>query len=268
MKRRFLLVAALAFAFVGVVTVLPNIAFADSPSPAAAANSVSVDVTVSSTGNLTIGGIDLKALGVAPLDSATVEMVKNLDNAHVVVQGDAVTIDLHGTPAFTIQWNQASRKAVVDLAAKYGYAVTPEVMSRIEEWISSSNVDVTARYTNNPSKPLSINMSKMLWVDLGANGEVAVEKGPLAYGIDPSIMPTIKQAGVGNATVCWSKGNLLLKADGKNLPTITVDPKGAAYLTKALNLAIDNLDPFFAAQIGVDVSLPGGSHQATATCGQ
>jgi len=268
MKRRTLLVAALAVAFVGLVTVLPSLVYADSPSPAAATNSVSVDVTVSSTGNLTIGGIDLKALGVAPLDSASLEMIKNLDNAHVVVQGDAVTIDLHGTPAFKIQWNQASRQAVVDLAAKYGYAVTPQVMSRIEEWISTSSVDVTARYTNDPSKPLALKMSKMLWVDLGPNGEVAVEKGPLAFGIDPSIMPSIKQAGVGNATACWSKGSLLIKADGKNLPMITVDPKGAAYLTKALNLAVDNLDPFFAAQLGVDVSLPGGAHQATATCGE
>lgn len=268
MKRRFLIIAALAVAFVGLVMVIPINVYADSPSPAAAANTASVDVTISSAGNLTVGGIDLKALGVAPLDSTTVEMVKNLDNAHVVVQGDTVTIDLHGTPAFTIQWNQASRKAVVDLAAKYGYAVTPEVMGRIEEWITSSNLDVTARYTNNPSKPLAINMSKLLWVDLGAKGEVAVEKGALAYGIDPSVMPSILQAGVKNATACWSKGTLILKADGKNLPSITVDPKGAAYLTKALNLAVDNVDPFFAAQLGFDVSVAGGAHQANATCGQ
>lgn len=265
MKRRLLIVAVIAVACVGVV--LPNIVYADSPSPAAATNSLSVDITLTSAGYMTVGGIDLRALGVGQLDPSIVQYAKNLDNAHVVVQGDSVSVDLHGTPTLKVTWNEASRKTAVDLAAKYGVYIAPDVMKRVEEWITSSNLDLTARYTNDPSKPLAIKMSKMLWVDLGNNGEVAVEKGPLAYGIDPSIMPSIKQAGVSNATACWSKGTLQLKADGKNLPAITVDPKGASYLTKALNLAVDNVDPFFSAQLGVDITLPGGQHVASASCG-
>jgi len=265
MKRRLLIVAVIAIACAGVV--LPNIVYADSPSPAAAVNSASVDITITSAGNLTIGGIDLKALGIAPLTSDLVTMAKNLNDAHIVVQGDMVTIDAHGTPIAKIQWDQANRKNATDLAAKFGYALTPDVMGRIEEWVASSNLDITARYTNDPSKPLAIKMAKMLWVDLGNSGEVAVEKGPLAYGIDPSVMQTIKMGGVKNATACWSKGTLVLKADGKNLPSITVDPKGAAYLTKALNLAVDNVAPFFSAQLGVDIAVAGGQHVATATCG-
>ncbi len=266
MQRKVLLLVAVlvAFALLGFV----HTAYADSPSPAPAQNQVVVDVTVNAAGELTVGGISLKALNVAPLDSTTTQMIKNLDNGHLVVQGDVVTLDLHGTPIMKMQWDASSRQAVANLAARYGYVVTPEVLSRVEEWITSSNLDVTARFTEEPSKPLTLKLVKPVLVDIGADGQVAVEKGPLANPLDQSAMVPIKQSGAKSAVVCWNKGTLTAQVDGKALPSITLDPKGAQYLAQALNLQVTNVDAFFNAQLGVDVALPGGAHVASATCGQ
>ncbi|MCL5951550.1 MAG: hypothetical protein M1132_07500 [Chloroflexi bacterium] len=264
-RKVFFIVAVLvAFTVLGFV----HTVYADSPTPAAAQNQVVVDITVNSAGEMTVGGVSLKALNVAPLNSTTTEMIKNLDNGHLVVQGDVVTLDLHGTPIMKMQWDASSRQAVVGLAAKYGYTVGPDVLSRIEEWITSSSLDVTARYTNEPSKPLVIKLTKPVLVDIGPQGQVAVEKGPLAYGLDQSVMQPITQSGAKDALICWNKGTLTAKVDGKALPSITLDPKGAQYLVKALNLQITNIDPFFNAQLGVDIALPGGAHLTGATCGQ
>jgi len=265
MMRRLLIVVAVAVACAGPLLTIPT--FADAPSPAAAQNQATVDVTLTDAGYLTVGGIDLKALGVGQLDGQTTGIAKNLGAVHLVVQAETVTADVQGTPILKLTWNQASRQALVDLAAKYGFIITPDVMTRVEEWITSSNLDVTARFSNQPSKPLAIKLGKPLWVDLGSNGEVAIEKGPLAYGIDQSVMGYIKMAGAKNASACWNKGTLVIKADGKALPSITLDPKGTQMIVKALNLMVDSVDPFFAATIGVDVSLPGGAHQVGATCG-
>lgn len=268
MKRKIGVVVGLALVFAALL--LPALAFADSPSPAAAQNQLTVDVTLRDDGYMTVAGIDLKQLNVAPLalDPQFLAVTKDMQSVHVVLQGETVTADVRGTPVLKIQWNPDSRKVVTELAAKYGYYVSPDVMARVEQWITTSNLDVTARFTNEASKPPVIKLAKPLWVDLGQNGEVAVEKGPLAYGIDPSVMSYVKLAGVKNATACWNKGTLNAQVDGKALPIITVDPQGAQYLTKALNLLVTNVAPFFDATVGVDVSLPGGAHQANATCGQ
>lgn len=261
---------AIGLALVSVILFVPTLAFADSPPPAAAQNQVTIELTLDDAGNMTVGGIDLKQLNVAPLalDPSFVALTKELQTVHLVSQGDTVAADVHGTPVLSIKWTPDSRKVVADLAAKYGYYVSPEVMARVEQWITTSNFDVTARFTNEPSKPPVIKLSTPVWVDVGPEGQVSVENGPLAYGLDASVMNMVKIAQLKNATACWSNGTLNAKVDGKALPSITVDPKGAQYLTKALNLLVGNVAPFFDAQVGVDVSLSGGTHQTNATCGQ
>ncbi len=266
MKRSFHLVAALGLAC--ALLVLAQAVYADGPSPAPAPNTAVVEVTVNSAGELSVGGVSLKALGVAPIDATTVQMVRNLDSAHLNLQGDVVTLDVHGSPVAKMQWTKSSRAAVADLAAKYGYAVSPDVLGRVEEWISSSNIDLTARYTNDLSKPATISLSKPVLVDVSAQGQVAIEKGPLAYGIDPSVLASIRQSGVQNALLCWSKGTLSIKADGKDLPSLTLDPKGVSFLTQSLGLALGNIDPAFSSTLGADVSLAGAAHPAGAACGQ
>ncbi len=268
MNRRIAVVIALAL--VGAALLLPAMAFADSPSPATAQNQVTVDLTIADDGSMTVGGIDLKQLNVAPLalDPTFLATAKGMQSVHVVLQGETVTADVHGTPVLKIQWNPTSRQVVADLAAKYGYYVSPDVLARVEGWISSSNFDLTARFSNQASAPPVIKLAKPLWVDLGSNGEVAIEKGPLAYGIDPSVMSYVKMAGAKNANACWNNGTLSLSVDGKALPSITIDPKGAQYLVKALNLMVNDVAPFFNANVGVDVSMPGGAHNTSATCGQ
>lgn len=265
MNRKLQILTAVVVMLLALALFQP--AYADSPSPAAA-NNVSVEITINSAGEMTVGGLSLKGLGLAPIDSQTVQIVKNLNNAHLTLEGSAVNVEIQGMPAMKIEWSPASRKTVVDLAAQYGLAISPDVMARAEEWITSSNVDVTARYTQDASKPLSLSLSKMLWVDLAADGRVAIEKGPLAYAIDPSYMPLIRQSGAKNATACYNKGTLLTKVDGRDLPAVTLYKKGLQVLSQQLNLGIDqNPDPWLAALLGVDIQLPGGTH-ANATCGQ
>jgi len=266
MNRKIQIVAALLLMCVALV-VSANV-YAESPSPAAA-NTAQVDITINANGEITVGGIALKGLGVGPLfDAQTLNYIKTVNSAHLVLEGNMVNLDIQGAPAMKIEWSPASRKTAMDIAAQYGIYVTPEVMARAEEWITSSNLDVTARYTSDPSKPLALSASKMVWIDVAQNGAIAIERGQLAYGIDPSYVALIRQSGAKNTTVCVNKGTIQAKVDGKALPAITIFPKGLQVLSQTLNLGIDqNVDPWLKALIGVDISLPGGAHSNTA-CGQ
>jgi len=263
-KSGFLIAVLLAC----VVLVLSPAAYADAPSPAAA-NSMQVEVTINSAGEVTAGGVYLAALGVGQLDLQAIQVIKTLDNVHLVSQGNTINLDIQGMPALKIEWSSASRKTMADLAAQYGFYVTPEVMARIEEWIPSANLDFTARYTNDVSKPAVVSVSKPVWIDLGPDGQLAIEKGALANGIDSTYVSMIKQSGAKNATVCWNKGTLVTQVDGKALPALTVYAKGLQVLSQTLNLQIEkNVDPILSALVGADISLPGGSHQANFACGQ
>jgi hypothetical protein len=262
MKRKLLFVVAILVVMCASL-VLSTTTYAQTPT----ANTVTIEVTVSDTGDVTVGSMSLRGLGMGQLSQQVVQISKTLNSAHLVLQGEFVNVDVNGTPVLKIQWTKASRQLAADLAARYGYPVAPDVLARVEEWISSSTVDVTAKYSNANSKPLAINLTKSILVDVGPQGQVAIEKGPLAYGIDPSVLATINQGGAKNTTLCWNKGTLSAKVDGKDLPSITVDPNGLKFLSKALNLNIENsVDPFFTSMLGVDVSLAGGQHQTVGAC--
>lgn len=208
-------------------------------------------------------------MGLAPLDSQTVQLAKKLGSTHVVVQGQIITAEVNGIPLFMIQWDPASRQVVADLAAKYGYAVSPDVLARIEEWISSSNVDITARYGNDVSKPLMVNLTKPVLVDVGSAGQVTVEKIPLAMMIDAGAVQIIKQGQIRNAVLCWNQGTLTAQVDGQSLPQVTLDPKGVQLMNDRLGLHLDKyLDSLFAGLLGADISFPGGAHNVRATCGR
>jgi hypothetical protein len=266
MKQSVRILVAIVATCAGLA--LSRTAYADAPSPATLPNQVTLDITINSSGEMTVGGLSLKALGLGPIDSQATQVASNLNSAHLVLQGDVISVDVHGTPFVKMQWTPASRQVVANLAAKYGYTISPDIMARIEEWATSSSLDITARYTNETSKPLTINLTKPFLVDVGPEGQVAIEKGPLAYGIDPRVMQTIKQSGVRNTAMCWNKGTLIAKVDGNNLPSLTVYPKGLEAVSQALNLRIDNdVDPLFGSQLGVDVNLPGGAHQTGTACG-
>lgn len=261
MKRKLLFIIALVLVFAGLL--LPTALYADAPTPT---NSVTVDITLNERGEMSIGGLSMTQMGVGRINEPTTALFKEFNDAHLVLQGEVVTIDVKGQPLVKMQWTPASRQVLATLATRYGVQLTSDLQTRLEEWISTSNVDITARYSNEASKPLVLNMPKPLLVDLGSNGQVTVEKMPLAYGIDQSVMQYIKMAGVSNATFCWKKGTLVPQADGKDLPSITVYPKGLQFLSQVLHLNIEtSLDPFFGSQMGVDVGM-GGQHTAGFAC--
>ena len=263
MKQKVLIFAALVMVFAGLVP--PHTVYAGDP---VAPNQLTLDITINNRGEMSIGGFSMTQLGVGRLAPQAEAVAKDLDSAHLVVQGDLVTADVHGTPLLKVQWNPASRQAVATLAARYGVQMTSALQARIEEWVSSSNVDVTARYSNEASKPLVAKISKPILVDLGPQGQVTVETIPLAYPIAPAVYQTLMQSGVKNTTLCWDKGTLNTQVDGKDLPSITLYPKGIEFLSQAMNLNVDSnsLNTLFNVQVGTDVNLPGGVHQTGFTC--
>jgi len=271
MRKKMLALLLLASVALGINLMLSGTALADPPpSPAkqnAAANKATVDITINDAGGMSVGGVNLQSLGVLPLDQQVVNVARNLRDAHLVVNNDQVTLDTQGTEVVKILWTPTSRQTVANLATAYGVALSPDLLNRIEGWISSSNIDVTARFANEASKPLDLDVSRLILVDISSNGQLAVETAPLAAGIDPTALQFIQRGG-NQATACWNKGTLIAKVNGAELPTITLNPDGVNMVTKALNLPVDSgaETAVLNSRLGVDVSLPGGSHSANATC--
>jgi len=262
MKRKVLI--AVAVVFMCVLLALPISTQAQAPAPQ---NTVSLDVTINGAGEISVGGYNLRTLGLGVLSDQAKAVAKDMDSARFVLQGELVTLDVKGTPVAKIQWNAASRQMLSTLALRYGVQINQDQLARIEEWVSSSSVDVAAKYSQDASKPVAIKLSKPLLIDLGPDGQVAIEKMPLAYGIEKTTTQMIRMGGISNSVLCWNKGTLTTKVDGKDLPAITLYPKGIQTVMQALGLQFAvSIDPLFASSFGVDIGMPGGAHQAGTIC--
>jgi len=227
-----------------------------------------VDITINEAGELSVAGLSLKALGVAPIGTQAAQIAKSLGNAHMVVQGEFISVDVHdGTPLMRLQWNPSNRQVVADLAGMYGYRLTPQAMARFEEWVTSSNLDITARYSSQVSKPMVIRLAKPIQIDIVPDGKVSVEQMPLGTTLDAGAIQLMKLSGVKNALVCWNKGAITVQVDGRQLPQIGVNPMGVRLVGLLLNMNIDAyVDQLFGDLFGADISLPGGNHQPSAVC--
>lgn len=282
MKRKMLVLVIIAITVLSLYAKISSTAYASQPpieprGQAAPANNATIDIVINDAGNLSIGGINLSALTGAPLAPEVTTIAKNLGSVHFMSQANAVTLDVQGTEIAKIDWTADSRQNAATLASRYGVQLEPGVQTRIEEWISSTTVDVTARFANEASKPLNLSLSKYLLVDIQPNGQLVIENIPLAAAVDTTALQQIQMGG-NSATVCWNGGTLTAKVDGQDLPTITLNRDGITMLTnaldpRALGLAMDSgslsavSSTLLDARVGVDVSLPGGSHSAGATCG-
>lgn len=270
MKRGLVIFVGIALIAVVINFALSSTGYAD---PAAApaqqtapANLATVEVTVNDRGNLSIGGVDLGQFNVQPLDPMVLAYIQALKDAHLLVEDQEVNVDVQNTPTVKMEWNPENRAAAAALAVRYGVQLTDAIQARLEQWISTSKIDVTARYSNDASKPADIALTTPVLVDIGANGQLTVENFPLNAAIDQATLNTIMLGG-NQAVVCWSKGRVNASVNGAALPSITLNPEGVQVVTQALNLPIGGLkDPILAARLGVDVSLPGGQHVATAEC--
>jgi hypothetical protein len=271
MKGKVLVIAAIAAVIVALLSPLLFKAIYVNPPAAPAtqatpANEATIDITISDAGGLFIGGVDLSALGVMPLDPQVLNVIRSLQNVRLVVEGQEVNVDVQQTPVVKMEWDEQSRDASANLAVRYGVQLTPEFEARLEQWISSGNYDVTARYANELSKIAAIALSKPVIVDIGPNGQLIVETLPLAAGVTPETVQTLTLGGK-QALACWNKGKLTATIDGAELPSVTVNPEGVQVLNQALNLNITQIkEPLLAARFGLDLALPGGSHVADATC--
>src|SRR5581483_6195718 len=166
MRKKMLALLLLASVALGINLMLSGTALADPPpAPAkqnAAANKATVDITINDAGGMSVGGVNLQSLGVLPLDQQVVNVARNLRDAHLVVNNGQGTLDRQGTEVVKILWTPTSRQTVANLATAYGVALSPDLLNRIEGWISSSNIDVTARFANEASKPLDLDVSKLI----------------------------------------------------------------------------------------------------------
>lgn len=265
MVRKLLLVVALALTIVGLTVGVSGTAYADSPT--AGTNSATIDITIHDNGHWSIAGFEMSAMNILPMDSTAVAYARSLDSVHLMVEGEAVQLDIQGTPLVKVQWSPSSRAAVAKIASQYGVILTPDIQSRIEEWIATSNIDFTARYSNETSRPLNISLQTPILVDLYPNGALAIEKAPLALAIQPIAVQYINAAG-NQATVCWNKGTFTARIDGQDLPSITVDPNGFQLINRTFQLGVaTDLSSLFGSTFGVDVAINGAAHASSATCG-
>jgi hypothetical protein len=273
MKRNLLLFAMFAITILSLSVQLWNTVSASpplEPRTQAATNSATIDITVNDAGNLSVGGVNLSGLGVAALDTEMSNLAKSLGSVHVISQAQRATLDIQGTQVAKIDWSPASLKTALTLATRYGVPLQPAVQARIEEWLSTSTLDLTARFANEVSKPLMLSLSKVLLVDVQPSGQVLVETIPVGATLDATTLQTIQRAG-NQATLCWNKGTLTAKVDGQDLPSLRLNPEGATLLTQAANLPVDSNATsaiLLGSRLGVDISLPGGTHATDAICSE
>ena len=269
MKRKWLILMAIAITVLGLSLKLSNTLFAAPPLQTPATNTIAVDITVNDAGDLSVGGVNLSALGVGKLEGPMANLVKNLKNVHVTSDPKGVDVTVEGTQFVRIDWTPTSRQTVANLATRYGMPIQPEMQAQIEDWLNTTTLDLTARFTNEVSQPLNLSLSKVLRLDIQPDGALLLEKIPLPTTIDTNTLQTLERAGK-QATVCWNKGIVTTSVDGAELPTVTLSPDGVSTLTQAANLPADlNAAPtLLGSRVGVDISLPGGSHVAGATCAE
>lgn len=233
-------------------------------------NQITLDITVNpETGELSIGGYSadqLSLLGITGLGDAEMNLVKRFDNFHFQLNGDEVVLDVDGTPLGKVEWNSDSRNAMLDFAAEYGIQLNTDAQARIEGWLDTTSIDITARVSESASKPFTVNMTRLIMVDVGKDGQLTVEKLPLAVWLDTSVLGLAEIGEIERSLICWDKGTLSTQVNGAQLPKITVNPAGVEVLNQALNLGIKNTRPLFLSNVGVDLVLPGGQHQADASC--
>jgi len=270
MNRKVVAIAILAIAVVlGNLVLFQRVLADPPPSPlqqSSAQNTADIDVTVNDQGDVSVAGIYLSALGMQKLDPGTRALIQQLQNAHVNVANQEVNVDVQGTQLAKLLWNAANRANLAALLGRYGVALSADVMGRVEEWIGSSDIDVTASFSNQPSKPANLALTKLLLVDLGPEGQVSVEKAPLNATLDAQTLDTLKKAG-NQMVLCWNKGTLHPTVDGGELPSLTVNPEGLQVINKSMNLGIgDYSQSLLGSRFGVDVALPGAQHSTTATC--
>lgn len=272
MQRKILILMALAITILSLSVKLPNTLSAGpaplAPPIQAASNSALIDITVSDAGDLSVGGINLSALGVDKLEGPLQDLAQNLEHIHLTSDTQVVTLDLQGTEFAKMDWTPATRQTVLNLATRYGVQLQPEVQARLEEWIASTTLDLTARFANEVSKPLTLSLSKLLLVETQPNGQVVLETIPLPATLDPNTLQMLQRAG-NQATVCWNKGVLTAAVDGAEMPTVTLTREGVLMLTQVANVPVDNNAAsavLLGSRLGVDLTLPGGSHATGVTC--
>lgn len=265
----------IAIALIAVVVALGNLVLSQRvladppPSPlqqAAPENTADIDVTVNDQGDISVAGIYLSSVGVQKLDPQLQTIIKQLQNAHVNVANQEVNVDVQGTQLAKLLWNATNRQNLAALLGRYGVQLTADVMGRVEEWISSSDIDVTASYSNQPSKPTNLALTKLLLVDLGPQGQVSVEKAPLNAAVDAQTLDMLKKAG-NQMVICWNKGTIHPTIDGGDMPSLTINPEGLQVVNKAMNLGIgDYSQSLLGSRFGFDVAMPGAQHASGATC--
>jgi hypothetical protein len=272
MKQKFFLFAVIAFVAIALNVTLFQAAGAAAPPEeksrqAAPENSARVDIAINDRGDVSVGGVALSALGLQPVDAQLVNAIKTLGDVELTAQNEMITVTVPQGELGRVLWSPASRQVAANLAADYGIVLAPATYERIEDWISTTNIDLTARHSNEASHPAEVMLSTPIQVQVAPNGQLTVEGGPLATGIDPMVLQTMQMGG-NSAVACWNQGTLTAMVDGEELPSIVLNPEGAAMLAKALNLPINDvgLNAILNSRLGIDLSLPGGSPMNGISC--
>lgn len=239
-------------------------------------NRITLDVTIDpETGEFSVLGFSadqMRWLGFQRFDSSMLELLEGIESVHLRVSGTEIEAMMNDTTLLTVVWDEESRETTLKLISNLSQNLNIGEMTEaqkltIEKWIGSSQIDITGSMTSDDSEPFSVHMTTPFQIAVNERGQVIVENFPLDIWLDSAAMDIYRSGGIEGALVCVEGGVLKLQVNGSTLPNITVHDEGFALINEAFELGIENFEPFFDAQLGLEVALDGATFTG-ATCGE
>lgn len=238
------------------------------------ANYVEIDFTYDpATGCFSVGGFSCdqiqQLLGFQPLDKNALSVLSEFGDLHMQLTGTEASISrMDGTNLATINWDANSRNSVLELLGNYGVNLNKDAVSRAEEILTLSDLNLNVRASPETSETLHVALSTLILADIAKNGYLSVEGINTGLMLNPEVVRIAEMGDIKNITACWDKGSFVTKVNGNDLPTITLSEEGLEAADKALNLGLEDILPsLINTRIGTNLAISDGTHPEDVYCG-
>jgi len=234
-------------------------------------NYVFLDVTYDpETKNYSLSGFSkdqLQQMGIPELQDVIWVILERFESLRLELGNAAVNLKADDKDLATINWDAESRDLIYGLLDSYGVKISDLSKERLETWLSKADIVLNVRNSPEISKPIVLDLSTLLMVDVNKEGKLSVEGFDTGVYLQPQVADIASSGGVTSATLCWSKGILNSMVNGNTLPQVTLYQDGLQVVENALGLGLGDIGLFFKSQVGASVAFDGGTHE-TMECGQ
>jgi len=234
-------------------------------------NYVFLDVTYDpETKNYSLSGFSkdqLQQMGIPELQDVIWVILERFESLRLELGNAAVNLKADDKDLATINWDAESRDLIYGLLDSYGVKISDLSKERLETWLSKADIVLNVRNSPEISKPIVLDLSTLLMVDVNKEGKLSVEGFDTGVYLQPQVADIASSGGVTSATLCWSKGILNSMVNGNALPQVTLYQDGLQVVENALGLGLGDIGLFFKSQVGASVAFDGGTHE-TMECGQ